>query len=77
MSELPTDAIVRCIDWTADFTFADCIPEAHQQLAALLADRDMWRNRSLAIEECISDFGNRWQQARDYPSQHDEQGDTQ
>lgn len=73
MTDLPTDAI--------EHAFRGQSPKwatrGKAELAALLADRDMWRNRSLAIEECISDFSNQWQQTRDYPSKRDEHGDTQ
>ena len=73
MTNLPTDAIRACFAHGSTLLLAD----AEEQLSALTADRDMWRNRALGLKECLHDVASLWQTAWDYPSKHDKEGDTQ
>jgi hypothetical protein len=56
MSELPTDAITRCINRAKDFTFAEDAAEAFSQLQALLDENYRKEAQIVELERRITDI---------------------
>lgn len=57
MSELPTDAITRCINRAKDFTFPSDAPVASSQLQALLDENKQLIKLTDVLEQQLVTYG--------------------